>query len=239
MTASAGGKSMIVSVNIANVGARTGLGLLVRPPRAAAVPGLRHVDLGVAAPLSGSLRKSPDFGRIGIVGFWDDEAALETFLATERLAPFATGFSARLVPLRAHGSWPGLDVDVPKQRAVTAPGPVVVLTLARFRLSQAPRFFRTSAKAEAVVAGSPGLIWATGLARPPLVATCSLWESAEAAASYAYGSSPAEHAEAIKASNTKPFHHREAFIRFRPVAAAGSLAGKNPLSSDAIAGLRP
>ena len=154
---------MIVSVNIADVGVTAALGLLARPPRPASVPGLRHLDLGIAAPLSGSLRKSPALGRIGMYGFWDDEAALDAFVTHDpRFGSFTSGFATRLTPARVHGSWPGLDPDLPKSRAVTAPGPVVVLTLGRFRLSQAPRFFRTSAKAEAVVAGSPGLIWATG-----------------------------------------------------------------------------
>jgi hypothetical protein len=229
---------MIVSVNIADIGPKAALGLLARPPRPAAVPGLRHVDLGVAAPLSGSLGKSPSPGRIGLIGFWDDDADLEASVAADaRLAAFAGGFAARLVPLRAHGSWPGLDADVPRSRA-TEPGPVVVLTLARFRLSQAPRFFRTSAKAEAVVAAAPGFIWATGMARPPFIATCSLWESADAAAAYAYGSAPAPHADAIRAGNAKPFHKQEAFIRFRPLAAAGEIEGKNPLSSEAVARLQ-
>ncbi len=229
---------MIVSVNIADVGPRAALGLLVRPPRPSAVAGLRHVDVGVAAPLSGSLRKSPSPGRIGLVGFWDDEASFDAFVAHDaRLAAFAGGFAARLVPLRAHGSWPGLDADVPKGRATTEPGPVVVLTLGRFRLSQAPRFFRTSARAEAAVAGAPGLVWATGLARPPFVATCSLWESADAAAAYAYGTAPAPHADAIRAGNAEPFHQREAFIRFRPLAVSGALTGKNPLAAAQVARL--
>ncbi len=227
---------MIVSVNIANVGVRRTLAQLARPPKPGSVPGLRQVEVGITAPLSGSLRKSPNFGRVGVVGFWDDEPALDAFLTQDpRAAGLAEGFAARLAPLRAHGSWPGLDADVPKTRAVDHDGPVVVLTLGRFRISQAPRFFRTSAKAEAAVAGADGLIWATGLARPPFIATCSFWESAEAAGAYAYGNTQDPHPHAIQTGNAKPFHKREVFIRFHPLAVSGAINGKNPLTTQMVA----
>lgn len=226
---------MIVSVNIADVGVRHALGLLSRPPKPKVVPGLRHVDVGITAPLSASLRKSPNLGRVGVVAFWDDDTALDAFLAADpRMALLADGWSARLSPLRAHGSWPGLDADVPKTRTVAYQGPVVVLTLGRLRLSQTVRFLRASAKAEGAAATADGLIWATGLARPPLVATCSLWESSAAAQTYAYGHSDGDtpHADAIQAGNAKPFHQREAFIRFRPEVISGGLRGANPLPAD-------
>ena len=231
---------MIVSVNIANVGARSTLARLARPPKPGSIPGLREMEVGITAPLSGSLRKSPDFGRVGMIGFWDDEAALDAFLTHDpRAAGLAEGFSARLAPLRVHGSWPGLDADVPKTRAVDHEGPVVVLTLGRFRISQAPRFFRTSALAEAAVASADGLIWATGLARPPFIATCSFWESGAAAGAYAYGKNEDPHPSAIRGGNTKPFHKREAFIRFAPVAVSGAISGKNPLTAEMVARAGP
>ena len=65
--------------------------------------------------------------------------------------------------------------------------------------------------------------------RPPFVATCSLWESSEAIATYAFDDTGAAHPAAIRADRTKPFHHEQAFIRFRPIAVAGSLGGTNPM----------
>ena len=146
-------------------------------------------------------------------------------------AAFAGGFRMRLAPLRAHGSWPGLDADVPKARRVDYDGPAAVLTLGRLRISQTVRFLRTSAKAEAATAHAPGMLWGTALARPPFVATCSLWESSDAIAGYAFDDAAAPHPAAITAGRAKPFHQQEAFIRFRPIASAGSLAGSNPLAA--------
>lgn len=151
-------------------------------------------------------------------------------------AALTGGWRVRLEPLRLWGSWPGVPDDLPRARTVEHEGPAAVLTLGRLRLTQAPRFFRTSARAEARVVEAPGRIWSTGLARPPpLVATCSLWSSTEALTTYAYGRREPAHADAIAADRARPFHHRSAFIRFRPYASEGRLDGRNPLADTWLA----
>jgi len=227
---------MLASVHIADVGPRRALALIAKGPSRVAAPGLRRADLGLAAPLGAGLPR-PDLGRIALVAMWDDEPALDRFLADAPIArSFADGWHARLAPLRAYGSWPGLDEDLPGTRDPEHRGPVVVLTLGRLRFGRAVPFVRASIKAEAQVVGAPGLVWATGLARPPFVATCSLWQSGEAAAAYAYGVGNAHH-DAIVAGRAKPFHHKQAFVRFHPIAVAGSLGGRNPLPESAAAGV--
>jgi hypothetical protein len=125
---------------------------------------------------------------------------------------------------------------VPAGRHVEYDGPVGVVTLGRLRASQAVRFFRATGKAEAAVVEAPGLVWATGIARvPKIVATCSLWESTRAAATYAYGHREPAHSDAIASGEATPFHHQQAFIRFRPYAAHGALSGRNPLPAGALA----
>ena len=84
------------------------------------------------------------------------------------------------------------------------------------------------------MAAAPGLIWATGLARPPFLATCSLWEDTRSLSTYAYGHSDPRHSDAITAQAKKDFHHESAFIRFRPYGVHGSLAGRNPLQEHAL-----
>lgn len=222
---------MIASVHIANVGARSALSLVRKAPKPAEMPGLRHADIALTAPLSASLLGKPDPGRIGLAAFWDDEDALDRFLASHPLAgKLASGWHVRLAALRAFGTWPGLPSDTPTTRAVDHEGPVAALTLGRLRLSQTVRFLRTSAKAEARVIGAPGLIWATGMARPPFVSTFSLWESTRASSTYAFGNAEPAHPEAIAESERKAFHHQQAFIRFRPYGSVGHLDGRNPLA---------
>ena len=221
---------MIASVHLANIGAGSALGVVRKAPRAGSTEGLLHANVALAAPLSRSVRPAPDFGRVGLIAFWEHDDALDRFLADHPMAAkLADGWRVRLEPLRAHGSWPGLPSDVPTTRVVEYEGPAVVLTLGRLRLSQTARFLRTSAKAEARVIEAPGLIWATGLARPPFVATCSLWQSTRALSTYAYGNSEPAHPDAIAADEAKPFHHQSAFIRFRPYGSEGGLDGRNPL----------
>lgn len=194
--------------------------------------------MAVTAPLGGSLRPSPQAGRLALVAFWDDDAALDRFLADHPMAEaLSGGWHVRLDPLRAFGSWPGLPDDVPRARNVGYEGVAAVLTVGRMRLTQAPRFFRASNKAENRVLGAPGLIWTTGMARPPFVATCSLWESTEALSDYAYGPDNPAHPDAIAADRAKPFHHQEAFIRFRPYGSQGSLRGRNPLAEAWLRGV--
>jgi hypothetical protein len=223
---------MIASVHLADVGVPTALALNRKSPPPGSIRGLRHANVALAAPLGGSLLPSPQFSRAALIAFWDGDDAIDGFLADHPLAAkFASGWHLRLEPLRAYGTWPGLPPDVPKGRSVEHAGPVAALTLGRPRMSQFIRFLRASAKAEASVVEAPGLTWATGLAHPmSLVATCSLWESTKALSTYAYGTREPAHPDAIANGEARPFHHEQAFIRFRPYGSHGHLEGRNPLA---------
>jgi hypothetical protein len=217
---------VIASVHVADIGAGSALKVLRKAPKA---PGLRHANVALAAPLSASVRPKPQLGRAGLVAFWDDDAALDRFLADDPMAAaMADGWRVRLAPLRLHGSWPGVPDDLPRARKVDHDGPAAVLTLGRVKVNRILPFFRASAKAEGAVLDAPGRIWSTGLAKPPFVATCSLWESSDALAAYAYGSTPA-HPDAIAEDKARGFHHESAFIRFHPYDSHGHLDGTNPL----------
>lgn len=221
---------MIASVHVTDVGFPAALKVLRKAPTAQEVPGLRSADVALAAPLGGSALPSPQLGRVALVAFWDNDEALDGFLARSPLAQrLAGGWRIRLEPLRAFGSWPGLPPDTPRARTVTEEGPAAVLTLGRFKWPRAVPFLRASRKAELAAVEAPGLVWATGLARPPFVSTCSLWEAGQAAADYAYSQAQPAHPGAIEADRAKPFHHQSAFIRFRPYASEGRLEGRNAL----------
>ena len=227
---------MIASVHIADVGVGRALRLLARPPKPTGCPGLRGAHVAVTAPLSASVLPAPDLRRVALVAFWDDDEALTRALDDAGwAAALDGGWRVRLEPLRLWGSWPGVPDDLPRSRHVSHDGPAAVLTLGRLRLTQAPRFFRTSARAEGRAVEAPGVIWSTGLARPPFVATCSLWSSTDALATYAYGRHEPAHADAIAADRARPFHHRSAFVRFRPYASEGRLDGRNPLTETWLA----
>jgi hypothetical protein len=227
---------MLVSVHIADISPRDLLNAQ-RAPRPASTPGLRSANVASCAQLGGSVLPVPKLTRAGLVAFWDDDASLDAFLETSALARILEpGFRVRLAPLRAHGTWPGLDADIAQSRTVEHDGAAAVVTIARTKWTRLPAFLGTSNKAEKAVVVAPGLIWATGMGKPPFFATFSLWESTRSLSTYAYGNRDRGHPDAMAANDAKPFHHESAFIRFRPYDAHGRLDGKHPLRFPVVAG---
>jgi hypothetical protein len=224
---------VIATVQLADLGPVGSLRACMRRPKPRDTPGLRSAEVAVFAPLA--LSGPPPVGRAGLIAFWDDADAFERFVDRDPLGrTFAGGFQARLHPLRAHGSWPGLPADVPESRAVQHDGPVVVLTLGRLRVSQLVRFVRASRPAERAALAQDGMIWGSAAVRPPFVATVSIWTDARVTAAYAYGAQPAAHSEAVAEQRRKDFHRQSAFIRFAPTRLEGNLAGLNPLAASEI-----
>jgi hypothetical protein len=220
---------VIATVQVADLGVGGAARALTRPLRPRDVPGLRWSKTLLFAPLA--LSGSPPLGRVGLLALWDDDDTAARFVASHPVAHrFSGGLHARLRPLRAHGSWPGLPDDVPRSRAVPHDGPVAVLTLGRLRISQTVRFLRTSRPAERSATAHDGLLWGSAAVRPPYVATVSIWSDSRATAAYAYGQQQPAHHDAIAEQQRADFHHQSAFIRFAPVLLEGALGGSNPFA---------
>jgi hypothetical protein len=223
----------VVSVHIADVGLPKSFGLL-RHPRPASIPGLLHANAGVGATF-GTIPARPSPGRVGLVAFWQDEVALKQFESTHPLAAkLSGGLVVHARPLRIHGAWPGVGDDVTKRRNVEHDGPVLVLTLAKTKLTRFVPFMRASGPAEKAVVKAPGNVFSTAVIRPPFMSSVSLWETSDAAMDYAYSGHQAGHPEAIEAGRPKPFHHQQAFVRLAIEEIRGSLGGRNPLPHDAV-----
>jgi hypothetical protein len=223
---------VIVSVHLADVGWLQVPRLLRGGPDPAVVPGLSYAAAVLSAPLREGRLPRPGPGRIGLIAAWDDDGAVDGFLASgdhfaERLAD---GWHVRLEPLRIFGAWSGMP-DLPRQeRPVDEEEPVVVLTLGRPRLRRLGPFLKSSAAAERDAARHPARLASTALARPPhLVSTFSVWRSAAEMRDYAVRAD-GPHQAAVRADRSRPFHHESAFIRFRPYASQGSWDGRDPLA---------
>lgn len=225
---------MIATVQVADLGPIGTLRRVLRRPTPGDAPGLRSAEVAMFTPLASS--RPPSVSRAGLIAFWDDEDAFDRFVDGNPIGErFAGGFQARLRPLRSYGSWPGLSADISTSRAVQHNGPVVVLTLARLRVSQAVRFVRASRPAERAVVAHDGMIWASAAVRPPFLATVSIWRDSQATAEYAYGHQQPAHRDAVSEQQRKDFHRQSAFIRFAPTRLDGTLAGTNPLVASDIA----
>lgn len=226
---------MIVSVHLADLPRRGAARLLRRRPDLQRIRGLSYAETVLRAPLGGRLPPVPQLGGVGLIAAWSDDQALDHFLSNHPLAErLSGGWHVRLQPLRASGSWAGLEGLPTTELAVTPTEPVAVLTLGRLRLHRAPPFLRASGAAESDAVDNPALLAATGLARPPsIVSTFSLWRSASAMRAYAY-QPDGSHCAAIKADRRRAFHHESAFIRFRPYLSRGSWDGADPLAETTL-----
>jgi hypothetical protein len=167
-----------------------------------------------------------------LIAAWDDDRALDGFLAGHPIAErLAGGWHVRLEPLRVFGSWSGMPGLPKRERPVDDQEPVAVLTLGRLRLGRTAPFLKSSGPAEHGAVQNPAMLASTALARPPhLVSTFSLWHSAAAMREYAFDKD-GPHQAAVRADRSRPFHHESAFIRFRPYASQGSWAGRDPLAT--------
>jgi hypothetical protein len=224
---------MIASVHLAELGVRGALLAQRKRPRPGAVAGLLYAELTVTAALSPRLLPAPNPGRVGLIAAWEDDSALDEFLANDPLArQMAGGWHVRLVPLRTYGEWSALP-GLPREELPSPEDePVAVLTIGRLRLSRVFSFLSSSAAAESQALSEPALLAGTALARPPhLVATFSLWRSAHEMRAYAMGRSGGGHVGALQRHHAKPFHHESAFIRMRPYASQGNWDGRDPLAN--------
>jgi hypothetical protein len=223
---------VIVSVHLAEAGFLRVPGVLRSSPDPAEVPGLTYAAAVLSLPLRERPLPRPARPRIGLIAAWEDDRALDEFLAGHRLAErFAAGWHVRLEPLRVYGSWPGMPNLPKREQAVGDEQPVAVLTLGRPRLGRLRPFLKASAPAEHGAVTNPAVLASTALAKPPrLVSTFSLWRSAAEMREYAAGED-GPHQAAVRADRGNPFHHDSAFIRFRPYASQGNWDGRDPLTT--------
>jgi hypothetical protein len=223
---------MIVSVHLADVGWLQTQLRLFRRLDPSTVPGMSYAEPAFTAPLGGRLPR-PSPGRIGLIAAWEDDAALDRFLASDPFGSrLADGWHARLEPRRCFGAWPGMPGLPGKELPVDDDAPVAVLTLGRLRFLRTRPFLRAGGPAEREAVANPAMLASTGLARlarPRLVSTFSIWRSAAAMREYAFAPDGA-HQAAVRADRAHPFHHVSAFVRFRPYASQGSWDGRDPLA---------
>ncbi|MEV5594069.1 spheroidene monooxygenase [Streptomyces sp. NPDC052496] len=224
---------MIVSVHLADIGLRAVPDVLRSRPRPGTLPGLRHAQTTLTGDIAAGLpRLRP--GRAALFASWEDDAALDRFLAEHPLARhFAPGRHVRLEPLGVRGSWSGMALDVaPGTRPADDDEEVAVLTLGETRLRGLGRFLRANSRASGRAATDPAMTFSAALARPPrFVGTFSIWRSLREMTAYAYGAQRPEHRDTVAADQARPFHHEAAFARFRPYARTGALGGEGSVGA--------
>jgi hypothetical protein len=141
-----------------------------------------------------------------------------------------------LEPVLSHGSWSGVEL-FPETVNKTYKGPVGVLTRATIRASKATEFWKNVKPLQEKMKDVQGLVFSVGIGEMPLLkqATFSLWENEEHMKSFAY--SMKQHRAVISKTRSLDWYSEEMFTRFRPMAFAGQLKGRNPLPADFIPSL--
>ena len=198
---------------------------------------------------------SADLRRWALFAVWEDEAALDAFLAGSEIPARWRSlgretWSVKLAPLRAHGAWGGADPLAgaagaaradgpgdappgarPSAAAPPAAEPVAILTRARIRPTRLRAFYGAIEAPAAELLRSPGLLASVGAGEWPVArqATFSLWRSEAHAQAYAYR--PGPHREVIRRTRDENWYSEELFARFRPYGSTGSWDGTDPLRS--------
>jgi len=217
---------VIVSVHIAEQGVRRSLGLLRRGRRPLDAPGVRYSEAAGLVPLAAKAPPLPPRGTI-LISSWDDDEALDRFLAANPI----DGYHVRMRATRIVGAWPDMPGLPTEEEPMDPNEPAAVLTLGRPRGRTFLRFMRTSRPAEKLARSHPALVAGTAAARlPRFVATFSIWRTVSEMRDYALGRPDPGHLKAIKANRATPFHHQDAFVRFRPYASSGTWDGRDPLA---------
>ena len=221
------------SFHLVELPARVSVTLLLRPPTARTVPGMRHAEclagMRLGAPVASPARMQ--LRQLAVFAAWDDEAALDGFLAGAG-RPLARGWHVRLEFLRRWGHVTDLG-DLPEVADRSDPSePVVAVTLARLRLREVPRFIRWGRPVERLVRDHPGTTLALAAMRPPrTVSTFSVWRSARDMTAMVHGRSdvggPTRHSDAMVERERRDFHHEFTTLRFRPLAEQGSWQGRS------------
>ena len=207
---------------------------LLRPPRAANVPRLRHAEC-LALMRLGASTVSPSrlqLRRMAMFAEWESEAALDTFLADDRLGRrLARGWHVRLEFLRRFGAVAALP-DLPEVAGRWDPEePVVAVTLARLALPNLPRVLRWGKPVERLVRDHPANTLALASFRPPRTfSTFSVWRSIREMTDMVHGRSdvtdPSSHAVAMAEQRRRDFHRESTFMRFRPLSEHGAWQGR-------------
>ena len=118
-----------------------------------------------------------------------------------------------LDPISSHGQWSKrepFEISGAQHRG----GPVVAITRARLKWSQALRFWRSIPPVVADLHQSPGLIFSIGIGEAPigLQGTFSLWDSAQSLRDFAYKNAP--HRAVIEDTKRFDWYSEELFARF-------------------------
>ena len=188
---------------------------------------------------------SADLRRWALFAVWDEEAALEAFLADSPVAGrwralAREAWHVRLAPRRVRGAWGGANpLAGAEETDGTGTGeageaePVAILTRATIRPRRLLAFYRSIRPSATDLVRQPGLIDSVGIGEWPVArqATFSLWRTLADAREFAYARP--DHRAVIERRRAENWYSEELFARFAPYGSQGTWNGRDPLADRA------
>lgn len=225
---------MLHSFHLARVTPPQGAAALLRRPTPSRVPGLRAAEAFAGMQLGAPVLSPSRFHttRLAMFAAWDDEAALDEFLASSGLGNLLSkGWHVRMQFLRRWGHVEAFG-ELPEEAERSDPcEPIVAVTLARMRLPRLARFIHWGRPVEQQVRDDPATTISLAAIRPPrTVSTFSIWRTTREMTSMTFGrgSSPGSqrHVRAMAERERRDFHHEFTTLRFRPLSEHGMWEGR-------------
>ena len=181
-------------------------------------------------------RLKPDFRRWGFYGVWDDDAALDGFLANppQRWADgWVECLSLRLRPTAAHGPWAGVDALEAPAAAPAGDGPVAHMV--RLDLTLRGTLAMWGSAAPHVLHFLPGqedLLLGIPLVDRPYMqpVSFSLWRSSDAVHNFSRRADGHQRSVQLVQRSQQNLHARYSTASFEPYSCEGTWHGRNPLA---------
>ncbi len=177
-----------------------------------------------------------DLRRTALFAVWEDESALEHFLADSGIARrwerAEEVWHVRLRSLGGHGRWRGVD-PLSQMTPGSRDGAIAFVTRADVRWRAWRDFGRAGREVDDELHTAAGLIDVVGIGEAPVgrLATFSLWESMADVRNFAY--SMPRHQRVIDETRDGDWYGEELFARFEPYGSAGTWNGRDPLATGA------
>lgn len=201
----------------------------LREMRGRDTDGLRVLLQFGTARFSGRRIPAPTPRRLGVVAVWESADHAESW--GELMSPLCTGarehwhVEGELTRAAFSEPWHGWEPNTEDAEPLGEHEPALILISGQLKARFVPAFINDGAKAVRHAFAHPGYLGGLGINNTPLNTTsCSAWRTYADAREYAF--KPGGHIDAMRRDRAEERHRTEWFLRIRPLAERGSLAGR-------------